>query len=78
MLCQYTLASKIIWNTERDIRERFYRPPAEVGKIGRGTIPTVFLNFIYRFRSPKMLKYVKKFENKRPVECVAYEASELS
>ena len=30
-------------------------------------IPTVFLYFIYRSQPPKMLKYVKKFENKRPV-----------
>ena len=41
-------------------------PTAKVGKNSRGTLPTVFLYFIYRSRPPKMLKYVKTFQNDPP------------
>ena len=32
----------------------------------RGTIPTVFLYFIYRFRPPKMQKYVRTYQKNTP------------
>ena len=41
-------------------------PTAKVGKNSRGTIPTVFLYFIYHSRPSMMLKYVKTCQNNRP------------
>ena len=41
-------------------------PTAKVCKNSQGTILTVFLYFIYRFQPPKMLKYVRTYQNNTP------------
>ena len=53
----------------KEYREGFPREfllPTAVGSpLTLGTIPTVFLYFIYRSRPPKMLKYLEKHVNNK-------------
>ena len=57
VLREFLLTAAVDSHRSRRLR---WLSTAKVGKNPRGTIPTVFLYFIYRSRPPKKPKYVKK------------------